>query len=92
MLADVLKLQLDLAGAQAELATGPLTGRWLRSLAPIANDAKPVRTLPGSPPRRLAQPVHFQPGGGGRYSGQTGFFFGASRDTVQALLQGPGER
>jgi len=47
MLADLLKLQLDLFGAPAELAMTSLGGRKLREVAPVSSRTVPVIMLPG---------------------------------------------
>lgn len=47
MLADLLKLQVDLLGARAELGITLLGGGLLRRLAPRSEQAMPVITIPG---------------------------------------------
>ena len=47
MLTDLLRLQLDVAGARAELAAHLLSGGLLKRLAPVARGAGPVITIPG---------------------------------------------
>ena len=47
MLTDLLRLQIDLAGARTELAANLLSGPVLRRLAPVANGDSPVITIPG---------------------------------------------
>jgi pimeloyl-ACP methyl ester carboxylesterase len=47
MLADLLKLQLDIAGARAELAAALIGGRLLHSAAATAGQETPVITIPG---------------------------------------------
>lgn len=47
MFTDLLKLQLDLAGARAELGVLLFTGGILKKLAPVADRAAPVITIPG---------------------------------------------
>jgi len=47
MLTDLLRLQMDVAGARAELAAHLLSGGILKKLAPVATGASPVITIPG---------------------------------------------
>jgi pimeloyl-ACP methyl ester carboxylesterase len=47
MLADLMKLQLDMLGARGELACSLLGSAWLDSVAPAAPRSQAVLTLPG---------------------------------------------
>jgi len=47
MLADLLKLQLDLLGARTELAISMLGGGLLSRVAPVSDRPQPVITIPG---------------------------------------------
>jgi len=47
MLADLVRLQVELVGARGELALSALGGGWLNRVAPFAHDARAVMTLPG---------------------------------------------
>lgn len=47
MLADLLRLQLDMLGARAELAASLLGGPALKRIAPVAPEPSPVLSIPG---------------------------------------------
>ncbi|MFV0277151.1 MAG: esterase/lipase family protein [Parahaliea sp.] len=47
LVADALRLQLDLLRSQGDFVTGMSSRRWLRSRAPMALVDRPVITLPG---------------------------------------------
>ena len=47
ILTDFLRLQLDFAGARAELAVSIFSRRLLDDLTPAANEPRPVMTVPG---------------------------------------------
>lgn len=47
MLGDLLRLQLDLLGARADLAASLFGGAALRRVAPVASQARPVLSIPG---------------------------------------------
>ena len=47
MLADLLKLQVDVLGAQGELAAALLSDGMLRAIAPVSDQPVPVITVPG---------------------------------------------